>query len=132
MPNEKLTFNDLPEVVGKLCERIESLENALKDNLAAHFRDSRKCAERQSCKTDSSQRKPACPHDRRGSMQLPWNIQVILLLQGQTRRDTCHQAGEASVRIPRRTGQMAGDRKKKPGASELRGGTRANACCDKT
>ena len=34
MPNEKLTFNDLPEVVGKLCERIESLENALKDNLA--------------------------------------------------------------------------------------------------
>ena len=34
MPNEKLTFNDLPEVIGKLCERIESLENALKDNLA--------------------------------------------------------------------------------------------------
>ena len=34
MLNEKLTFNDLPEVVGKLCERIESLENALKDNLA--------------------------------------------------------------------------------------------------
>ena len=34
MPNEKLTFNDLPEVVGKLCERIESLENALKDNFA--------------------------------------------------------------------------------------------------
>ena len=33
MLNEKLTFNDLPEVVGKLCERIESLENALKDNL---------------------------------------------------------------------------------------------------
>ena len=24
MLNEKLTFNDLPEVVGKLCERIES------------------------------------------------------------------------------------------------------------
>ena len=34
MLNEKLTFNDLPEMVGKLCERIESLENALKDNLA--------------------------------------------------------------------------------------------------
>ena len=34
MLNEKLTFNDLPEVVGKLCERIESLENALKDNFA--------------------------------------------------------------------------------------------------
>ena len=34
MQKDKLTFNDLPEVVGKLCERIESLENALKDNLA--------------------------------------------------------------------------------------------------
>ena len=38
----------------------------------------------------------------------------------------------SSVRISRRTGQMAGDRKKKPDASELRGGTRADACCDKT
>ena len=34
MLNEKLTFNDLPEVVGKHCERIETLENALKDNFA--------------------------------------------------------------------------------------------------
>ena len=33
MLKENLTFNDLPEVVGKLCERIESLENALKENL---------------------------------------------------------------------------------------------------
>ena len=118
MLNEKLTFNDLPEVVGKLCEKN---------------RESRKCAEGQVLPNrPSCQREPACPHDCGGSMQLPWNIQVILLLQGQTRRDTCHQAGEASVRISRRVGQMAGDRKKKPGASELRGGTRADACCDKT
>ena len=34
MLNEKLKFNDLPEVVVKLYERIDSLENALKDNLA--------------------------------------------------------------------------------------------------
>ena len=34
MLKENLTFNDLPEVVGKLCERIESLENTLKDNFA--------------------------------------------------------------------------------------------------
>ena len=34
MLKENLTFNDLPEMVGKLCVRIESLENALKDNLA--------------------------------------------------------------------------------------------------
>ena len=34
MLKENLTFNDLPEIVGRLCEKIESLENALKDNLA--------------------------------------------------------------------------------------------------
>ena len=34
MLNEKLTFNDLPEMVGRLCEKIESLENALKESLA--------------------------------------------------------------------------------------------------
>lgn len=33
MPKENLTFNDLPEMVGKLCERIENLEHALKDSL---------------------------------------------------------------------------------------------------
>ena len=106
MPNEKLTFNDLPEVVGKLCERIESLENALKDNFAKQV--------------------PV-----KENLHVPMTVEEVCI-QGQTRRDTCHQAGEASVRISRRTGQMAGDRKKKPGASELRGGTRADACCDKT
>ena len=30
MLKENLTFNDLPEMVGRLCEKIESLENALK------------------------------------------------------------------------------------------------------
>ena len=34
MLKENLTFNDLPEMVGRLCKKIESLENALKDNLA--------------------------------------------------------------------------------------------------
>ena len=34
MLKENLTFNDLPEMVGRLCEKIESLESALKDNLA--------------------------------------------------------------------------------------------------
>ena len=34
MLKENLTFNDLPEIVGRLCEKIESLENALEDNLA--------------------------------------------------------------------------------------------------
>ena len=34
MLKENLTFNDLPEMVGRLCEKIESLENALKESLA--------------------------------------------------------------------------------------------------
>ena len=34
MLKENLTFNDLPEMVGRLCEKIESLESALKENLA--------------------------------------------------------------------------------------------------
>lgn len=29
----KLTFNDLPEVVGELCERISSMENLLTEKL---------------------------------------------------------------------------------------------------
>lgn len=29
----ELTFNDLPKVVGELCERIASMEHLLKDNL---------------------------------------------------------------------------------------------------
>ena len=31
MLKENLTFNDLPEMVGRLCKKIESLENVLKD-----------------------------------------------------------------------------------------------------
>ena len=43
MLKENLTFNDLPEMVGKLCERIESLENALKDNLAKQAQPKKTC-----------------------------------------------------------------------------------------
>ena len=31
MQRNQLTFNDLPEVVGELCERISSMENLLKE-----------------------------------------------------------------------------------------------------
>ena len=33
MQKNKLTFNDLPEVVGELCERISSMENLLTEKL---------------------------------------------------------------------------------------------------
>lgn len=32
MQKDKLTFNDLPEVVSELCERISSMENLLTEN----------------------------------------------------------------------------------------------------
>ena len=32
MQKDKLTFNDLPEVVGELCERIASMETLLAEN----------------------------------------------------------------------------------------------------
>lgn len=32
MQRNKLTFNDLPEVVGELCERIASMETLLAEN----------------------------------------------------------------------------------------------------
>lgn len=112
MPNEKLTFNDLPEVVGKLCERIESLENALKDNFAKQV--------------------PV-----KENLHVPMTVEEVCSYLGISKSSFYYKAKHggipvASVRISRRTGQMAGDRKKKPGASELRGGTRADACCDKT
>ena len=36
MQKDKLTFNDLPEVVSELCERISSMENLLTEKLHQH------------------------------------------------------------------------------------------------
>ena len=115
MPNEKLTFNDLPEVVGKLCERIESLENALKDNFAKQV--------------------PV-----KENLHVPMTVEEVCSYLGISKSSFYYKAKHGGIPVikqgkhllSRRTGQMAGDRKKKPGASEFRGGTRADACCDKT
>ena len=132
MLKENLTFNDLPEMVGKLCERIESLENALKDNLA------KQAPAKENLHVPMTVEE-VCSYLGISKSSFYYKAKhggIPVIKQGKHlfvyRRDTCHQAGEASVRISRRTGQMAGERKKKPGASELRGGTRADACCDKT
>ena len=116
MLNEKLTFNDLPEVVGKLCERIESLENALKDNLAKQT--------------------PA-----KENLHVPMTVEEVCSYLGISKSSFYYKAKHGGIPVikqgkhlfvyRRRTGQMAGDRKKSQDASELRGGTRANACCDR-
>lgn len=35
MTKDQITFNDIPAIVGELCERFESLESLLKSNLNA-------------------------------------------------------------------------------------------------
>lgn len=116
MPNEKLTFNDLPEVVGKLCERIESLENALKDNFAKQV--------------------PV-----KENLHVPMTVEEVCSYLGISKSSFYYKAKHGGIPVIKQGKhlfvyrdelEMAGDRKKKPDASELRGGTRADACCDKT
>ena len=44
MQKDKLTFNDLPEVVGELCERISSMENLLTEKLHQQHNEVKKDA----------------------------------------------------------------------------------------
>lgn len=67
MKTDQLTFNDLPAVVGELCDRIASMEICWQKTVQAAW----------------SQRKHARPHDRAGSLRLSQNAVIDLLLQGQ-------------------------------------------------
>ena len=55
MEKDQLTFNDLPTVVGELCDRIASMENLLTEKLSNKVRN---------------QREHARPHDRTGGLCL--------------------------------------------------------------
>ena len=70
MKQEELTFNDLPAVVGELCNRIASMENLLTGKT---FQAAR------------SQREHTRTHDRAGGLRLSQNAVIDLLLQGQKR-----------------------------------------------
>ena len=37
MKKDQLTFNDLPTVVGELCDRIASMENLLTEKLSKQY-----------------------------------------------------------------------------------------------
>lgn len=41
MKQEELTFNDLPAVVGELCNRIASMENLLTENFPSSTKSKR-------------------------------------------------------------------------------------------
>jgi len=67
MKTDQLTFNDLPAVVGELCDRIASMENLLTEKLSKQHE----------AKENT--------HDCAGSLRLSQNAIIDILLQGQKR-----------------------------------------------
>ncbi len=65
MKQEELTFNDLPTVVGELCNRIASMETLLTEETFQAARN---------------QREHARPHDRARGLRLSQNAVIDLLL----------------------------------------------------
>ena len=55
MEKDQLTFNDLPTVVGELCDRIASMENLLTEKLSKQY---------------ETKENTHVPHDRTGGLQL--------------------------------------------------------------
>ena len=47
MEKDQLTFNDLPNVVGELCDRIASMENLLTEKLSKQYETKEKHAQKQ-------------------------------------------------------------------------------------
>lgn len=82
MTATELTFNDLPKVVGELCERIASMENLLRDNL-----------NRQSEPKENLAR----TYDGTGSLCLSENAGLHLLLQDKEGQHSCNQARKAPL-----------------------------------
>ena len=101
MLKENLTFNDLPEIVGRLCEKIESLENALKDNLAKQVPVKENLhvpmTVEEVCSYLGISKSSFYYKAKHGGIPTIKQGQVILLLQSQARRHSHHQAGQASV-----------------------------------
>ncbi|EKC53776.1 excisionase [human gut metagenome] len=76
MQRNKLTFNDLPEVVGELCERISTMENLLTEKLHQQHNEGKKGH--------------SCAYDRQMKSASIWDLKIILLLQSQTWRYSNH------------------------------------------
>ncbi len=66
MEKDQLTFNDLPTVVGELCNRIASMENLLTEKLS---------------KQHEAKENTHVPMDRTRGLLLSQNAVVDLLLQ---------------------------------------------------
>ena len=118
MLKENLTFNDLPEMVGRLCEKIESLEKALKESLA---------------------KEPSAKEN----LHVPMTVEEYL---GISKSSFYYKAKHGGIPVIKQGKHLfvyrdeldkwleTGRKSQVPLSfdAELRGGTRANACCDKT
>lgn len=68
MSKNQFTFNDLPEVLGELCDRIASMESLLTEKLS---------------KQNEVKENTHVPMTRAGGLRLSQNAAIDLLLQGQ-------------------------------------------------
>ena len=67
MEKDQLTFNDLPTVVGELCDRITSMEIGIP---AIYKKQWGKSADGKTFQAVRNQREHARPHDRTGGLCL--------------------------------------------------------------
>ena len=98
MKTDQLTFNDLPAVVGELCDRIASMENLLTEKLSKQH------------EVKENTHVPMTVQEACAYLKMPLStfyykvkkddIVIDLLLQGQKRRYSSHQARETSIHLP--------------------------------
>lgn len=82
MKQEELTFNDLPAVVGELCNRIASMENLLTEQLS---------------KQHEAKENTHVPMTVQEACAYLQNAVIYFLLQGQKGRYSGYQTREASL-----------------------------------
>ena len=114
MQKDKLTFNDLPEVVGELCERIASMETLLAEKIHQQHNEVKK------------------------DTHVPMTVDEVCEYLGISKSSFYYKAKHGGIPIIKQgkhlfvyrdgIGQMVGKRKKRRHAYKHRRGTRPNAC----
>lgn len=84
MEKDQLTFNDLPNVVGELCDRIASMENLLTEKLSKQY------------ETKENTHVPMTVQEACNYLKMPLST---FLLQGQERRYSGYKTGKASLHL---------------------------------
>ena len=86
MKTDQLTFNDLPAVVGELCDRIASMENLLTEKLSKQHEAKENTHVPMTVQEACTYLKmPLSTFYYKGSLRLSQNAVIDILLQGQKR-----------------------------------------------